>query len=152
MPRKLNPATQKDLSCVRCVVDDLRNMRHEAVRNRDFLRNLGSPKAALAMQNVVEAIRRAIKVTEGAARHMSRRVNASEQVCQGQVEDQASAISANSELDYDPGPEGTRQWWKSPLLHTEVPHRKPVYYEDPSTVIDLGLCTLGTVAIDLGDD
>lgn len=152
MPRKLRPATHNDLNCVRCVVDDLRDMRHMATINRDLLKELGSPKAALAMQNVVEAIRRALKVTEGAARHMSRRVNASEQMCEEPVEDQATTISADSELDFGPVPEGAKQWWKSPLLPNEVPIKKPVYYEDPSTIIDLGLCALGTVSIDLGDD
>lgn len=152
MPRKLRPATQNDLNCVRGVAADLRDMRHMAVNNRDFLKDLGSPKAALAMHNVVEAIRRAIKVTEGAARHMSRRVNASEQVCQEPVEDQASAISANSELDYDPVPEGTRQWWKSPLLHTEVP-RRPILRGGPYENVETFELPIGDmIVIDLGND
>lgn len=146
MPRKLRPATQNDLNCVRCVVDDLRNMRDEAVHNRDFLKNLGSPKAALAMQNVVEAIRRALKVTEGAARHMSRRVNASEQMCEEQLTPETEVvIIAGSALDF----EGAKKWWESPLLSNEV----PIIRGGPYSNVEEFDIPIGRMAvIDLSDD
>lgn len=147
MPRKLRPATQNDLNCVRCVVDGLRNMRHEAVHNRDFLKNLGSPKAALAMQNVVEAIRRALKVTEGAARHMSRRVNASEQMCEEeQTPETDVAISVGSALDFE---DAKRKWWKSPLLTNEVPITRGGPY---SNVEEFDIPIGRMAVIDLSDD
>ncbi len=146
MPRKLKPATQNDLNCVRGVADDLRDMRRMATSNRDFLKELGSPKAALAMHNVVETIRRALKVTEGAARHMSRRVDASEQMCEEQPTPETEVvISAGSALDF----EGAKKWGESPLLSNEV----PIIRGGPYSNVEEFDIPIGRMAvIDLGSD
>lgn len=65
MARKLRPTTLKDLH-------DIDQAIRELKLTRDLLRSIGAKKA-------VEAVSRAIKSTEGAARHGRRSYDASKQ-------------------------------------------------------------------------
>lgn len=74
MPRRRQPATDRDMSRVSASLGALRNAQESLGKARKWLALAGCPRATAKVGVALEAVRKARTSTEGAERHMTGRL------------------------------------------------------------------------------